>query len=201
MSRRDGWPALRDRYQLPQQDVRGLDHDLAYRALADGSLDVTDLYATDAEIRAYQLRVLVDDRRHFPDYDAVLVYRLDARARAPAAFAALDRLVGAIDAPTMIALNARVKLDGADERQAAAAWLRTALGVAAPAAGRAGRSPLAVADHARAPAADRACRCWRRSPSPCRWGSCRRAGGGWGRWCWRRWASSRPCPRWRCWCS
>jgi osmoprotectant transport system permease protein len=141
MSRRDGWPGLRDRYQLPHQDVRGLEHDLAYRALDDGSLDVTDLYATDAEIRKYNLRLLLDDHHHFPEYQALLVYRLDARARAPAAFAALDRLVGAIDAPTMIALNARVKLDGADERQAAAAWLRMALGVAAPDAGRAGRSP------------------------------------------------------------
>jgi osmoprotectant transport system permease protein len=141
MSRRDGWPGLRDRYQLPHQDVRGLEHDLAYRALDDGSLDVTDLYATDAEIRKYNLRLLLDDHHHFPEYQALLVSRLDARARAPAAFAALDRLVGAIDAPTMIALNARVKLDGADERQAAAAWLRMALGVAAPDAGRAGRSP------------------------------------------------------------
>ena len=83
ISRRDGWPGLRDRYRLPQQDVRGLEHDLAYRALAEGSLDVTDLYATDAEIRAYRLRVLADDRHHFPDYQALLVYRLDARA-APA---------------------------------------------------------------------------------------------------------------------
>jgi osmoprotectant transport system permease protein len=141
ISRRDGWPGLRDRYQLPQQDVRGLEHDLAYRALAEGSLDVTDLYATDAEIRAYRLRVLADDRHHFPDYQALLVYRLDAKKRAPAAFTALDRLIGAIDAPTMIALNARVKLDGADERQAAAAWLRQALGVATPDAAPAGRSP------------------------------------------------------------
>ncbi|HYP66835.1 MAG TPA: glycine betaine ABC transporter substrate-binding protein, partial [Thiobacillaceae bacterium] len=34
MDRADGWPGLRQRYQLPQQDVRGLDHDLAYRGLA-----------------------------------------------------------------------------------------------------------------------------------------------------------------------
>jgi osmoprotectant transport system permease protein len=140
ISRRDGWPGLRDRYQLPQQDVRGLEHDLAYRALAEGSLDVTDLYATDAEIRAYRLRVLADDRHHFPDYQALLVYRLDARVRAPAAFAALERLVGAIDAPAMIALNARVKLEGADERQAAAEWLQRRLGVVT-AVVPAGRSP------------------------------------------------------------
>jgi osmoprotectant transport system permease protein len=130
MSRHDGWPGLRDRYQLPQQDVRGLEHDLAYRALADGSLDAIDLYATDAEIRYYRLRVLADDRHHFPEYQALLVHRLDARARHPAAFAALDRLAGAISATDMIALNARVKLDRADERQAAGEWLQRRMGIA-----------------------------------------------------------------------
>jgi osmoprotectant transport system permease protein len=44
----------------------------------------------------------------------------------------------------MVALNARVKLDGADERQVARAWLGQALGVAAPnaaAAASPGRGP------------------------------------------------------------
>ena len=54
MERADGWPGLRDRYGLPQRDVRGLDHDLAYRALAAGEIQATDLYSTDAEIRAVQ---------------------------------------------------------------------------------------------------------------------------------------------------
>ena len=58
MDRTDGWPGLRDRYGLPQRDVRGLDHDLAYRAIASGEIQATDLYSTDAEIKAYHLRVL-----------------------------------------------------------------------------------------------------------------------------------------------
>ena len=58
MERADGWPGLRDRYGLPQRDVRGLDHDLAYRGLASDEIQATDLYSTDAEIRPYKLRVL-----------------------------------------------------------------------------------------------------------------------------------------------
>jgi osmoprotectant transport system permease protein len=77
MDRRDGWPALRDAYHLRQQSVRGLDHDLAYRALSGGSIDVMDLYSTDAEIEYYHLRVLEDDRKHFPQYQAVFLYRAD----------------------------------------------------------------------------------------------------------------------------
>src|SRR5262245_47449553 len=57
LGRADGWPGLRAKYGLPHQVVRGLDHNLAYRALDAGDIDVTDLYSTDAEIRAYSLRV------------------------------------------------------------------------------------------------------------------------------------------------
>ena len=61
MDRADGWPGLQRRYGLPQTNVRGLDHDLAYRGLAAGSLDAIDLYSTDAEIAYYDLLALDDD--------------------------------------------------------------------------------------------------------------------------------------------
>src|SRR5204862_7167485 len=44
MNRTDGWPGLRQRYWLPQQEVRGLNHDLAYQGLVSSTLDATDLY-------------------------------------------------------------------------------------------------------------------------------------------------------------
>ena len=52
MNRGDGWPALRDSYRLPQTQVNGLDHDVAYRGVVAGAIEVIDLYATDAEIAA-----------------------------------------------------------------------------------------------------------------------------------------------------
>ena len=123
MDRGDGWPSLRDRYRLPQRDVRGLDHDLAYRGLESGALHVTDLYSTDAEIRYYGLRVLEDDLRHFPVYNAVLLVRADLAARAPEAVAAMLRLEGRISAAAMVEMNARVKLDRVPESRAAADFL------------------------------------------------------------------------------
>ena len=50
MDRSDGWPGLRDLYGLNADAARGLQHDLAYRALVSGDIDVIDLYSTDAEI-------------------------------------------------------------------------------------------------------------------------------------------------------
>lgn len=127
MQRADGWPGLRRAYDLPQRP-NGLDHDLAYRALASGAIDVTDLYSTDAEIPYYKLAVLRDDRHYFPQYEAVYLYRADLAQRAPAFVDGLRALAGRIDAATMQRLNAQVKLQRRSEASVAADWL----GVQAP---------------------------------------------------------------------
>jgi len=111
LGRRDGWPGLKAAYGLPQEGPRGIDHGIAYEALAAREVDAIDLYTTDAKIARYDIRVLEDDRGFFPRYDAVLLHRQDAPARHPAAFAALAKLQGRIDAETMIRLNARAELD------------------------------------------------------------------------------------------
>jgi osmoprotectant transport system permease protein len=129
VDRADGWPGLRARYRLPQKDVRGVDHDLAYRGIAAGGVDVTDLYTTDAEIAYYRLRALEDDLGFFPQYEAVLLHRAELETRAPAAVAALRRLEGVIDEAGMVALNARVELDGEPETRVAADFLREHLGL------------------------------------------------------------------------
>jgi len=110
LGRRDGWPGLKSAYGLPQKP-RGLDHGLAYEALAQGEIDAMDVYTTDAKIMRYQITLLEDDRKFFPVYDAVLLYRRDAPQRFPAAFAAFRGLKGKIDAPRMMQLNARAELD------------------------------------------------------------------------------------------
>ncbi|MGF1606964.1 MAG: glycine betaine ABC transporter substrate-binding protein [Rhodothalassiaceae bacterium] len=125
VDREDGWPALAAAYALPQTRVRGLQHDLAYRGLVEGAIDVVDAYGTDAEIAAYDLVTLEDDRSHFPRYDAVFVYRLDLP---PALRAALTSLGGTIDVSEMIAMNRAVKIDRQSETAVAAAFVRDTLG-------------------------------------------------------------------------
>lgn len=122
LGRRDGWPGLRAAYALPQAP-RGLDHGLAYEALAAGEIDVMDLYATDAKIARYRIVVLDDDRGFFPAYDAVLLHRADVPARFPAAFQAFRTLEGRIDAATMVRLNARAEIDKIPFGQVASEYL------------------------------------------------------------------------------
>ena len=146
MDRKDGWPALRAAYRLPHPDVRGMEHDVALRALASRAIDATDLYTTDAEIAAYDLVVLEDVRHFFPDYQAVLLWRKDLPERAAQA---LRQLAGRISARDMIDMNARVKLRREPESIVAADFLSRALGVsvAARADSRARRIAARTVEH------------------------------------------------------
>jgi osmoprotectant transport system permease protein len=119
LGRADGFPGLAAAYGLAPEGVRGLQHELAYAAVAGGSIDVLDVYTTDPQIERLALAVLEDDRRFFPQYDAVLLYRADLPARAPAAFAAMTRLVGAVGTAAMTHANAALVLDHASVEQAA----------------------------------------------------------------------------------
>ena len=123
MDRSDGWPGLRQRYGLPQTQVRGLDHALSYRALASNAVDAIDLYSTDAEIPYYHLRTLEDDKHYFPHYEAVFLYRLPLEQSAPAFVKALQALSGRIDEDAMRQMNAMVKLHGEKETVVAAGFL------------------------------------------------------------------------------
>ena len=122
LDRGDGWRALQRAYALPQAEVRGMDHDLAYRGLSSGAFEVTDLYSTDAEVKALGLRVLEDDRHHFPDYQALLLARDGACS--PQLLAALSQLDGRISAADMVAMNEKAKVDRVPEAQVASDFLR-----------------------------------------------------------------------------
>ena len=111
IGRADGWKGLAARYGLRQVPT-GLDHGLAYDAIVGKQIDVIDIYTTDAKIGHLGLRVLQDDRAYFPRYDALVLYRLEVPQRFPAAWAALQKLSGAINEEAMIAMNARAELKG-----------------------------------------------------------------------------------------
>jgi len=124
LGRADGWPGLAQRYRLPQQPL-GLDHGIAYEALAAGQVDGIDIYATDAKIARYHLRLLRDDLGYFPRYDALLLYRLDLPTHFPKAWQALQKLQGRISNDDMIAMNAAAELDGDSFNDIAARFLTT----------------------------------------------------------------------------
>jgi osmoprotectant transport system permease protein len=135
LERGDGWPALQRAYAITASPI-GLDHGLAYDAIAAGKVDVIDVYSTDAKLGRLGLRVLDDDRAFFPKYDAVLLMRAGVDATP------LRQLAGSIDAAAMIAMNGEVELDGRSFAETAQRFLarRGMVGSAAAASGNASAS-------------------------------------------------------------
>jgi len=129
INRKDCWPALFQAYQLPQKDLRSIDHDLAYRGIASGDIDLLDTYSTDAEIEAYDLVILEDDLKIFPRYEAVFLYRLELQTRSPQIVASLKKFEGAISATEMVQMNSKVKMQGISEAEVAQNHLSKRFGI------------------------------------------------------------------------
>lgn len=102
IERTDGWKNLAQLYKLPHA-VTALEHGLAYEAIHEGKIDVTDAYSTDGEIEKYGLALLADDKGFFPKYEAVSFYSEQLPARA---IELLSKLNSAISEIEMQRLNA-----------------------------------------------------------------------------------------------
>lgn len=122
MNRKDGWRGLSQTYGLDVTPV-GIEHGLAYEAMAEGRIDVTDVYSTDGDIEKYGLVLLDDDRGYFPTY---LAAPLVGSAAPPGVRDILGRLAGRIDDDLMRRMNARVLLDDASFAEVAQGFLEDA---------------------------------------------------------------------------
>lgn len=107
LNRQDGWPGLARTYNLQATPV-GIEHGLAYEALSEGRIDVTDVYSTDGDIEKYGLVLLEDDRRYFPTYLAAPLINISLNELAREV---LKPLAGTITDAAMQRLNARVLTD------------------------------------------------------------------------------------------
>ena len=123
LERPDGWPGLKQKYELPQTSIRTMDHSLAYRGISEGSIDIIDIYSTDAEIISQNLRVIKDDLLYFPLYEAVIVYRQQLEESHPDVAAQFRKLPGKIDDATMAGLNKASRVDHQPEMDIAINFL------------------------------------------------------------------------------
>ena len=119
LQREDGWPGLAQRYNL-RQPTKGIEHGLAYQAIADGAIDVTDAYSTDGELQRYQLRILQDDLGYFPEYRAATLVQTSASQQLRQALAGLHNM---LDESQVQVLNAKVVLQGQSFQQVAADFI------------------------------------------------------------------------------
>jgi osmoprotectant transport system permease protein len=129
IGRADGWRGLVNAYGLEALKPRGLDHGLAYEAIAAKKIDLVDAYGTDSKLSRYALTALEDDRHFFPGYQALLLFRADVPERFPVAWQALQKLENSISQSTMLALNTRAEIDQQSFPAVAKQFLQNAMTV------------------------------------------------------------------------
>ena len=107
--RRDGLAGLLKTYKLPlKRRPRTMDLGLLYKALEQKQVDMVAASATDGLLSVLDVKVLNDDKRYFPPYQASLAVRADALAKHPPLKHALEQLSGVFSDEIMRTLNYQV---------------------------------------------------------------------------------------------
>ncbi|MGN5882841.1 MULTISPECIES: osmoprotectant ABC transporter substrate-binding protein [Staphylococcus] len=108
----DGYPGFKQEYGIAFDTVRPMQIGLVYDALKSKKLDVALGYSTDGRIAAYDLKVLKDDRRFFPPYDASPVATHELLKKHPEIDKSLEKLENRISTKEMQKLNYQADGEG-----------------------------------------------------------------------------------------
>ncbi|MER3115859.1 osmoprotectant ABC transporter substrate-binding lipoprotein OpuCC [Bacillus subtilis] len=81
---------------------------LVYDAVKNRKMDAVLAYSTDGRIKAYDLKILKDDKRFFPPYDCSPVIPEKVLKEHPELEGVINKLIGQIDTETMQELNYEV---------------------------------------------------------------------------------------------
>jgi len=127
LTRADGYEALMATYpQLHWTNFpKTMDLGLLYRALEQGQVNMVAGNTTDGMLSVLDVKVLDDDQKAFPPYQASLVARFAALREHPGLEAALTQLSGKIDGKEIQKLNYEVDGHHRPARDVAAEFLRT----------------------------------------------------------------------------
>ncbi len=105
--RADGYPKLASSYGL-KLDTKILNAGLMYHAVAGNEVDVISGYSTDGRIKAFNLKVLEDDKHVFPPYFCAPIVNKKLLNEYPDIREPLNLLAGKINDSIMTLLNYRV---------------------------------------------------------------------------------------------
>jgi osmoprotectant transport system permease protein len=118
-NREDGYLGLNKMYNMNFKDVSPVDGGLRYTSLNSKNTDVIDAFSTDGLLKAFDLKVLKDDKNFFPPYFAAPVISNSTLEKYPELEELINKLAGKLDDEKMRELNYKVdKLDEAPAKVA-----------------------------------------------------------------------------------
>lgn len=123
MEREDGYPMICEAYGMDFKGTVDVDIALKYQAMANGEIDVTSAFTTDAQLAAADVKLLEDDKSLFATYYAGTVVRTDTLEKYPGLADTLEKLTGQISDEEMRNMNYQVEVEGRDEKEVAKEFL------------------------------------------------------------------------------
>jgi len=122
--RDDGFVGLSKVYPFNFKNQVELDVNLKFQALENHTVDVINAFSTDSRIRQMNLRVLRDDKKFFPAYQAGIVVRNETLQHYPELAELFNQLNGIIDDEKMLELNYEVEIEKKTPEAVAASFLK-----------------------------------------------------------------------------
>ncbi|MBM7599651.1 osmoprotectant transport system substrate-binding protein [Virgibacillus halotolerans] len=112
----DGYDGFTEMY-FPFGNIYPMNIGLVYQANASGHMDVVLAYSSDGRIKEFDLKVLEDDKKFFPPYDASPVINNEVLKEHPEIENILEKLAGTISTEKMQEMNylADAKLQSAEK--------------------------------------------------------------------------------------
>ncbi len=129
-NRNDGFEPMLETYDIPLEsevprgNVKTLNTGAIYAATDEGVCNFGEIFTTDGRIQALDLQVLEDDRQFFPAYNVCPVIRQEVLERHPGLADLFNPVAAKLDDETLIALNARIDVDGERPADVALDWLK-----------------------------------------------------------------------------
>ncbi|MBK1784477.1 glycine betaine ABC transporter substrate-binding protein [Prauserella cavernicola] len=122
-SRPDGMPGVQKAYGFDVANTKTFGTGAIYSAVASGTCNFGEVFTTDGRIAGLNLRVLEDDKRFFPQYNASVTMREDFLEQHPQIADVMAPITEALNNDEIIELNKEVDVDGRDPAQVARDWM------------------------------------------------------------------------------
>lgn len=122
--RADGYKALQKAYDIDFAKVKTMEPKLRYKAIERDEINLMDAYATDAELQAYDMVLLEDDRKVFPPYQGAPMFKTAFLEKHPEIKAPLNKLHGKISDEEMQKMNYQVTIENKDAAVVARDFLK-----------------------------------------------------------------------------
>ena len=114
---------LNGRNGVPEKNLQTYQTGAIYDATDSGNCVFGEVFTTDGRILALDLQVLEDDRKYFPSYNVSLVVRKEFYDKHPEIEDLMAPITEKLTSKELLAMNARVDVDGESPTDVAWEWL------------------------------------------------------------------------------